>query len=115
VEAYAVPVVMKKGRPGHELTVLAALDAAGAVSEVLWRDSTTFGMRVVEKPRLTLLREMRSVAVLGHEVRIKMGWRGGAVIRRQPEYEDCRAAALATGRPLGEIFALAAAAAEDLA
>ncbi len=115
VEAYAVPAVMKKGRPGHEMTVLAALDAAGTVSEVLWRESTTFGMRVGERSRLTLPRETRTVAVLGHEVRVKIGWRGGAVIRRQPEYEDCRSVALATGLTLDEVFALAKRAAGDLA
>ena len=114
VEAYAVPAVMKKGRPGHEMTVLSPLDAAGVVSDVLWRESTTFGMRVGERSRLTLPREVRTVMVLGHEVRIKMGWRGGEVVRRQPEYEDCRAAALAEGRALEEVFALAKAVAAEL-
>ncbi len=114
VEAYALPAVMKKGRPGHEMTVLAPPDAAGVVADVLWRESTTFGMRIGDRTRLTLSRGMRTVSVLGHEVRIKLGWRGGAVIRRRPEYEDCRAVALATGCPLEEIFALAANAAEGL-
>ncbi|MDR1744695.1 MAG: nickel pincer cofactor biosynthesis protein LarC [Planctomycetota bacterium] len=114
VEAYALPAVMKKGRPGHEMTVLAPPDAAGVVSDVLWRESTTFGMRIGERSRLTLSRDMRTVTVLGHEVRIKMGWRGGSVIRRRPEYENCRAVALATGRSLEEVFALAATAAEKL-
>ncbi len=114
VEAYALPAVMKKGRPGHEVTVLAPPDAAGTVADALWRDSTTFGMRIGERTRLTLARDMRTVSVLGRDVRIKMGWRGGAVIRRRPEYEDCRAAALATGRPLDAIFALASKAAEGL-
>ncbi len=107
VEAYAVPAVMKKGRPGHEMTVLARPDQAALVADAIWRDSTTFGMRVGERSRLTLARDFRTVQVLGQKVRVKLGWRGGELIRRQPEYEDCRAAALATGEPLEKIFALA--------
>ena len=114
VEAYAVPAMMKKGRAGHEVTVLAAPDFAGVVADVLWRESSTFGMRVSERSRLTLPREMRKVVVLGHEIRVKIGWRGGAVVRSQPEYEDCRAAALATGTPLAEMFRLAGQAASEL-
>ncbi|MCC8190532.1 MAG: LarC family nickel insertion protein, partial [Planctomycetes bacterium] len=113
-EAYALPAVMKKGRAGHEVTVLAAPDLAAAVADIIWRESTTFGMRVGERSRLTLPRETRTVTVLGHTVRIKLGWRGGILIRRQPEFEDCRAAALATGKPLTEMYALAAEAARSL-
>lgn len=114
VEAYAAPAVMKKSRPGHEVTVLSSPDAAGVVADVLWRESTTFGMRVRERSRLTLARDMRTVTVLGHGIRIKIGWRGGIIIRRRPEYEDCRAAALSTGRPLEEVFCLAEKAAGEL-
>lgn len=112
VEAYAVAAMMKKGRAGHELTVLSSPDAAPVVADVLWRESTTFGMRVGERSRLTLARETATVSVLGQKIRVKIGWRGGTVIRRQPEYDDCRAAALATGIPLMEMFRLAAQAAD---
>ena len=114
VEAYSIPVAMKKGRLGHEMTVLAAGDKAAAVADALWMNSTTFGIRVRETSRLTLEREMRAVKVMGETVRVKFGWFGGEIIRRQPEYEDCRAAALATGRGLDEIFRLAEMAAAEL-
>lgn len=114
VEAYAVPAMMKKGRMGHELTVLAAPETAPVVADALWRESSTFGMRVGERSRLTLPREILGVSVLGHKIRIKIGWRGGKVVRRQPEFDDCRAVSLATGAPLAEVFRLAAAAAENL-
>jgi uncharacterized protein (DUF111 family) len=87
--------------------VLAKPEFAPVVADVLWRESTTFGMRVGERSRLVLARESRTVAVLGHKIRVKLGWRAGQIIRRQPEYEDCRACALATGRSLIEVFALA--------
>lgn len=107
LEAYAVPAVMKKGRAGHEVTVLARPDVAHVTADVIWRESSTFGMRISERSRLTLARDFRTVQVQGHPVRIKLGWRDGTLIRRQPEYEDCRAASLATGTPLTEIFAQA--------
>ncbi len=114
LEAYALPATMKKGRAGHEVVVLASPDLAALVADVIWNESTTFGMRVGERSRLVLPRDFRQVVVLGHTIRIKLGWRNGAVVRRQPEYEDCRAAALATGKPLAEIFALAAREAGEL-
>ncbi len=107
IEAYAVAAIMKKGRPGHEVTVLATNAAAREVAEVLWNESSTFGMRVGEKSRLVLPRETRAIKVLGHTVRVKVGWRGGRIVRREPEYEDCREAALALMRPIREVFALA--------
>ncbi len=114
LDAYALPAVMKKGRPGHEVTVLASTETAGLVADCIWRESTTFGMRVGERSRLVLQRDFRSVFVLGQSIRIKLGWRGGEIIRRQPEYEDCRAAAQATGKPLAQIFSLACQAAAEL-
>ena len=108
VDAYTLPAMMKKGRAGHEVTVLAPVERAAVVVDILWRESTTFGMRVGERSRLTLARDFRTVQVHGQKIRVKIGWRGGEIIRRQPEYEDCRAASLATGRPLTEIFSLAA-------
>lgn len=112
LEAYVTPAMMKKGRSGHEVTVLCLPDAAGVTADVLWRESSTFGMRVGERSRLVLQRDHRKVTVLGQSVRVKIGWRGGAIIRCQPEYDDCRAAALTTGRSLDEIFHLARTAAE---
>ncbi|MCC8108917.1 MAG: LarC family nickel insertion protein [Planctomycetes bacterium] len=112
LEAYATPVTMKKSRPGHEVTVLALTETAPVVADVLWRESTTFGMRVGERSRLVLQREFRTVHVLGHDIHIKIGWREGVVIRRQPEFEDCRSAAVATGVPIVEVFRMAQEAAQ---
>lgn len=114
LEAYASPVVMKKGRAGHEITVLARPETAHLTADAIWRESSTFGMRISERSRLTLPRDFRTVQVQGHAVRIKLGWRDGVIVRRQPEYEDCRAAALASGVSLMEIFVQAQSVAQDL-
>lgn len=114
LDAWAVPAVMKKGRPGHEVTVLAAPGRAGQVADAIWQESTTFGMRIGERSRLTLARDFRTVEIYGQPIRIKLGWLDGKLIRRQPEYADCLAAAKAAGAPLLRIFALAAEAAEKI-
>lgn len=114
VEAYAVAAVMKKGRSGHEVTVLAQPELAAGVADVIWENSTTFGLRLGERSRLVLARDVRSVSVHGQRIRIKLGWRDGRIIRRKPEYEDCRAASLATGKSLAEITRAAANAAAEL-
>lgn len=106
LEAYVVPAMMKKGRSGHEVTVLSLPEGAGVVADVLWRESSTFGMRVGERSRMTLVRGFRKVGVLGHVVRVKVGWRGGEVVRCQPEYEDCRGVALAEGVGLEEVYGM---------
>ncbi len=114
LDAYAVPAVMKKGRPGHEVTVLASPDIAPLVADCIWRESSTFGMRVGERSRLVLQRDFRTVTVQGRKIRVKLGWRAGDIIRRQPEYEDCRAAAAATGIPFAAIFSQAVRISADL-
>lgn len=114
LEAYALAATMKKGRLGHEITVLSPTDLAAKIADLLWQNSSTFGIRIRETSRLTLPREFKTVTIDGHKVRIKIGWFGDKIIRRQPEYEDCRAASLATGKPLTEIFRLAAQAALDI-
>ncbi|MDR1536349.1 MAG: nickel pincer cofactor biosynthesis protein LarC [Planctomycetota bacterium] len=114
LDFYILPAVMKKGRPGHEVTLLAPAGQAEPVADVVWKESTTFGMRVSERSRLTLARDFRTVTVLGQPIRIKLGWLAGKLIRRQPEYGDCQAAALAVGESLNLVFVLASRAAEEI-
>ncbi|MDR3212189.1 MAG: nickel pincer cofactor biosynthesis protein LarC [Planctomycetota bacterium] len=114
VEAYSLPATMKKGRQGQEITVLAPSSQAAAVAETIWQQSTTFGIRVRETRRLVLSREIRNVRVEGSPVRIKLGWYGGMIIRRQPEFADCCELAKRLGIPLEQVFRQAEAAAEEL-
>ena len=109
-DAYARPVVMKKGRPGVEIVCLAAPARAEALRAVLFRETTTLGVRARLDGRWTLDREWVEVDVAGATVRLKVGSLDGAVMNVAPEFEDCAAAARATGLPLKEVFARARAA-----
>lgn len=109
-DAWARPVVMKKGRPGLELTCIAPPAAGPALRRVLFRETTTLGVRgrIVEKWALD--REWVEVDVAGHAVRLKIGCLEGEVVNVAPEFDDCAAAAAATGLPLKEVVARARAA-----
>jgi len=106
-DAYLTPVQMKKSRPGVLVTVLAAPSQREAVEELLFRETTTLGIRRQEWDRTTLEREIVSVTTAYGPVGVKVGTRGGRVYNAQPEFEDCRRAAQAAGVPIKEVIAAA--------
>ena len=109
-DAWARPVLMKKGRPGQEIVCISDPWHGDALRAVLFRETTTLGVRghLVDKWRLQ--REWITVEVGGCPVRLKIGRLGGEVVNVAPEYEDCAAAASQTGLALKEVFARARAA-----
>jgi uncharacterized protein (TIGR00299 family) protein len=109
-DAWAAPVLMKKGRPGLTLTCLGPVETAGALRGILFRETTTLGIRGRVVDRWVLDRTWVEVAVGGEPVRLKVGRLDGEVVNVAPEHEDCVAAARATGLPLKEVHARARAA-----
>lgn len=102
LEAFVTPVVMKKGRPGHLLTVIVAPDDVGPSCERLLRETSSLGLRFRTERRLVLDREVRRVRTRWGTVRIKTG-RIGETRKAWPEYDDCVAIALRHGVPLREV------------
>ena len=98
LDVYLTPVQMKKGRPGTLLTVLSAPDRRGDICDLLFRETTTIGVRFVEMQREVLDRRWEEVAVPGGHVRIKVASRGGEILNAVPEFDDCLRVADATGR-----------------
>lgn len=109
-DAFFTPAQMKKGRPGLALTALADPADREAVVGTLFAESTTLGVRITEAERETLTRQLVSVETPWGAVRVKVGIRGGVVVNRAPEFEDCRRAAEASGAPLKEVYRRALAA-----
>jgi len=104
LDAWATPAHMKKGRIGTVLSVLIERGASQAVLDVLFRETTTFGVRVSAVDREVLDRKVVDVDVGGHTVRVKVGYRDGAAITSSPEYEDVARVARATGMALRDVY-----------
>ena len=104
LDYFTVPIGMKKSRPGILLTVLCPLELRDAVAELLFRETTTFGIRYETKQRLKLDRKMREVRVPWGLVRVKEGFWNGERVSVHPEYDDCRRIADAQGVPLKTVI-----------
>ena len=113
-DAWLTPIVMKKGRPAHTLSVLVRPDLLPAVRRVVFRETSTIGVREVGCAKTALDRELHAVMVDGHRVRVKVARLAGEVSNVQPEYADVASVAAATGRPAKDVLAEASAAARSL-
>jgi uncharacterized protein (DUF111 family) len=103
-------VVMKKGRQGILMTVLCAPDNAGFFEDILFRETTTLGIRSREERRSILERTSRKVETEFGTIRVKIGSRDGETKNAAPEFEDCREAAQRHGVALKEVMQAATAA-----
>lgn len=110
-DAWLVPVIMRKGRPGHVLEVLARPELADTLRGVIYRQTSTLGIRSWDVHRDALERDWVDVDVLGEIVRIKRGFHGDEVVGLQPEYADVAAAAATLGLSERDVLQLAIAAA----
>ena len=106
-EVFYVPVQMKKGRPGTLVTVVAPPDLREAMSAVVFRETTTIGLRYQVVDRECLAREIIEVSTPVGAVRVKVSRRGGQVVNALPEFEDCARLAAERGRSIKDVHALA--------
>jgi uncharacterized protein (DUF111 family) len=105
LDVFLTPVQMKKGRPGTLLTVLSPEAARAALTDLIFRETTTIGVRFATLAREVLDRQTVEVAVAGGRVRVKIAGRGGEIYNVSPEFEDCVRLAEATGRPIKAVQA----------
>ena len=107
-DAWATPIVMKKGRPAHTVSALCDDAAFAAVRDTLIAETGTLGVRASLVHRWPQQRQQRVVTVDGHEIRLKV-----TGDRVKAEHDDALAAARALGRPLRTVLARAEAAGLD--
>jgi len=113
-DAWLTPILMKKGRPAHTLSVLVATDRADDVRREVYRQTPTIGLREQRLGKHELDRSMATVEVDGQTIGVKVARLGSEVVNVQPEFEDVAAAARALGRPVKTVMAAAVAAARGL-
>jgi uncharacterized protein (TIGR00299 family) protein len=104
LDAFSIPVQMKKSRPGILLTVLCRPEDAPKLRELLLRETTTLGVRLRYEQRACLGRRVISVETRWGEVRVKIAIRGEEVVNVAPEFEDCRRLAEASGVPVKDVI-----------
>ncbi len=109
-DAWLVPVLMKKGRPGHLLAALVAGPRLAAVEAAFFRETPTLGVRRLRAERTTLERRFVEAETPWGKVRVKLGFAGGQISSATPEFEDCAALAREHGVAVREVVAAAAAA-----
>jgi uncharacterized protein (TIGR00299 family) protein len=107
LDVFYTPVQMKKNRPGTLLTVIAAPAARATLSTLIFRETTTIGIRYRDAEREVLDRETVTVDTPAGSVGIKVARRDGQIVNAAPEFDDCVRAASASGRPVKEVQALA--------
>jgi uncharacterized protein (TIGR00299 family) protein len=108
LDVYYAPVQMKKNRPGTLMTVVARPADRDALVDLVFRETTTIGVRYAEMVRECLERETVSVSTTLGAVRFKVASRDGRVLNAQPEFEDLVRLAGEHSRPIKEVQALAA-------
>jgi pyridinium-3,5-bisthiocarboxylic acid mononucleotide nickel chelatase len=104
LDVFTTPVQMKKNRPGTLLTVLACPEQEERLRALLFRESSTLGIRTRHEKRYALARRHETVATPWGEVRMKLGSMNGTVSQYAPEYEDCRRIAAEHRIPLKTVM-----------
>ncbi len=104
LDVWMTPIVMKKGRPGVLLSVLARPELVESLTEIVFHETTTLGVRRFTVERVALPRRTITVETEFGPLEVKMGCLNGRVVTVAPEYESCRAAAEWYGVPLRKVY-----------
>lgn len=104
VDVYLTPIQMKRNRPATKITALVPTEAVDDVLDVLFRETSTLGVRTHEVQRRKLSRQELTINLPGGKVRVKVGSLGEDIYNVAPEYVDCRRIAEETGRPIKEVY-----------
>jgi uncharacterized protein (DUF111 family) len=104
LDVFTTPVLMKKQRQGILLTVLCIPADRSTMLDLIFRESTTFGIRERLEKRTVLERSFKNVETPYGEVRIKIGRRNDEIVTASPEIEDCRKCAVESGVPVKKVY-----------
>jgi pyridinium-3,5-bisthiocarboxylic acid mononucleotide nickel chelatase len=107
LDVFTAPIQMKKGRSGHLLQVLSPSDAVDRLSKIIFKETTTIGLRRHAVDRTTLDRQFVDVETVYGVIRIKVSRMDGEVVNFAPEYDDCVRVAREKNVPLKRVQAAA--------
>jgi len=104
LDVYTTAIAMKKNRPATQVTVICQPPASQSLEQILFTESTTFGVRRHCCTRTILDRKEQEIDTPYGAIRIKRGTLAGKIVQATPEYEDCRLAAIKNNVPLKEVM-----------
>ena len=113
LDAAASPLVMKKSRPGHLLTILALPADAEKLAAIVLRETTAFGLRMERVERRTLRREEKIVPTPYGPICVKLGYLGNSLVQIHPSDADCRKASMSASVSHADVAAAARSAARS--
>ncbi|MBI3951176.1 MAG: nickel pincer cofactor biosynthesis protein LarC [Acidobacteria bacterium] len=114
LDIFYTPAQMKKNRPGTQLTILCQKEDRERLIELVFRETTTIGLRYHEVERRVLHRRIVEVQTALGSIRVKVSSLDDKIVNFAPEYADCKAAAERYKVPLREVMGLAVAAFERM-
>src|SRR3954471_800031 len=107
LDVWFTPIQMKKHRPAVMLSVLCQEGATPRIADVIFAETTAFGLRMETIVRLKLERRFQQVQTPFGLVQVKVGIKGGQVLQFSPEFESCKKLAEQAGVPVREVYAAA--------
>ncbi len=113
LDVFLTPVQMKKNRPGVQLTVLCDDALVERATDLIFRETSSFGVRIGNLRRIKLERRSETVATPYGDISVKLGMKAGKVLQIAPEFESCRLASEKAGQPLRTVYEVAQSAARD--
>ncbi len=103
MDVYYTPIMMKKNRPAVKTTVIATRDKIDAIARILFKETSTIGVRILPCDNIHLSRQIITVETEWGPVRVKLAKKDDQVLNIAPEYEDCRQIAEKYGVPLKNV------------
>jgi len=97
-------IIMKKGRPGIVLHVICENEVAGQIKDIIFKESTSLGIRLFPFRKDTLTRKLETINTAFGEVKIKRSFYNGTEVSAKPEYDDCKKIALEMDLPVKEVY-----------
>lgn len=104
LDVFKTPIIMKKGRPAIKLSILVNARKEKDVLEVIFKDTTSIGVRKFKVEKIMLHREFSKVKTKYGEVNVKNSYYEGELVKYKAEYEDCKRIAEENNLPIAKVY-----------
>ncbi len=104
LDVFISNIIMKKNRPAHQLTVLCTLENEDKLTKIIFKNTSSIGIRVRQEKRKKLQREMKKIETEFGEITVKISRLNDEILNMTPEYEDCKRIAETQNIPLKKVY-----------